>query len=442
MSTKPQKPKASEVDLLVLHVPRMAMDAKLWQELIPQFWEMLGQAPNQYMDAGVLGGEGGSCWSNDDAVAVMKKKAPSNGMSFSHVANGTRGPMHTAFRSDPFRDPVFLYFHWPSRLDCMSWGRAFQWVLDSSLLKSIGYAYGCQMEMKYWPHLFPYGMYGNPNNGAPDEKNALAECRRIAHWHTYLRGPYASYPFISSGMLRDVFPFQVLNASHLEVLIDNTPLARWISQDPIRGSLAESGSGNWIWQIEAVHLPQIRKTFDSQKRILCSSIHTYPGLDIERRDAPSYRPFILDAIKVDKAKRKEILKLLKTLPAQPLLSAPLYFDGNNDEGSIGCNLIPHPGVPKFKEIFESLVTRDDVDAVCIEATESDAEPNEWPHSDTVYVIGRIGLEELKAITQELLPTEVYISEKPEKIIIAAKKYAIPLARPMLAGAHVYGLCWD
>ncbi len=40
-----------------------------------------------------------------------------------------------------------------------------------------------------------------------------------------------------------------------------------------------------------------------------------------------------------------------------------FFDGNDDLGSIGCNLDPHPGIDKFREVLTGLLGRADVQAV-------------------------------------------------------------------------------
>jgi hypothetical protein len=56
-----------------------------------------------------------------------------------------------------------------------------------------------------------------------------------------------------------------------------------------------------------------------------------------------------------------------------LLIVPVarFFDGNDDLGSIGCNLDPHPGVEKFRNVLTGLLGRRDVKAVYAQISELD-----------------------------------------------------------------------
>jgi hypothetical protein len=53
---------------------------------------------------------------------------------------------------------------------------------------------------------------------------------------------------------------------------------------------------------------------------------------------------------VDLQKRR---RLLETIASQPpdeaLVTIDQFFDGNDDLGSIGCNLAPHPGLHVFRD---------------------------------------------------------------------------------------------
>ena len=101
---------------------------------------------------------------------------------------------------------------------------------------------------------------------------------------------------------------------------------------------------------------------------------------------------------------------LKTeLEAQPepqLVPIDRFFDGNDDEGSIGCNLFPHPGVGFFRETLMTVLQRPDVSAVYALISELDPGENSWPFSDTVVVTGTLTPEELHAAIQSLQPDEV------------------------------------
>ncbi len=73
------------------------------------------------------------------------------------------------------------------------------------------------------------------------------------------------------------------------------------------------------------------------------------------------------------------------LTPRQLLTLTEFFDGNNDFGSIGCNLTPPPGPERFHEVLKSIATRSDVSDVRVEITMHD-DPEMWPFSATVWII--------------------------------------------------------
>jgi hypothetical protein len=89
-----------------------------------------------------------------------------------------------------------------------------------------------------------------------------------------------------------------------------------------------------------------------------------------------------------------------------LVSIDRFFDGNDDEGSIGCNLMKHPGVDAFRQTFEGLKNHPGVRAIYAQITEIDPGEDSWPFTDTVIVIGSISPEELQQSLAALEPDEV------------------------------------
>jgi hypothetical protein len=83
-----------------------------------------------------------------------------------------------------------------------------------------------------------------------------------------------------------------------------------------------------------------------------------------------------------------------------------FFDGNDDHASIGCNLSPHPGVGRFRDVLLGLLRRPDVEAVYMIISELDPGPDGWPFTDTALVVGQISLEELQAAVALLQPDDV------------------------------------
>lgn len=83
-----------------------------------------------------------------------------------------------------------------------------------------------------------------------------------------------------------------------------------------------------------------------------------------------------------------------------------FLDGNDDLGSIGCNLPKHPGIGAFRDAFAKIAKRPDV--VGIYALISELDPGEgcWPFVDTVLVYGSIAVSELRNLLEHLGPDEL------------------------------------
>lgn len=101
-------------------------------------------------------------------------------------------------------------------------------------------------------------------------------------------------------------------------------------------------------------------------------------------------------------------RLKAELSAQEAPAVPIeqYFDGNDDEASIGCNLMEHPGMDAFRDVLVGLTKRPDVEAVYAMIGELDPGEEFWPFTDTVLVFGQIAPDELKEALRKLEPDEV------------------------------------
>jgi hypothetical protein len=83
-----------------------------------------------------------------------------------------------------------------------------------------------------------------------------------------------------------------------------------------------------------------------------------------------------------------------------------FFDGNDDPGSIGCNLLDRPGFEEFRNLLTGLLRRRDVQAVYALIAEPDPGPDFWPFADTVLVVGTIAPDILGVILSPLEPDEI------------------------------------
>lgn len=93
----------------------------------------------------------------------------------------------------------------------------------------------------------------------------------------------------------------------------------------------------------------------------------------------------------------------------PLLTLEEFFDGNDFVGSIGCNLMSEPEPQQFYELLQSIRSRSDVSDVRIQITCVDDPGEDWPFSDTVWVMTSADPREIGSLfPEDLAPDEVWI----------------------------------
>ncbi len=150
-------------------------------------------------------------------------------------------------------------------------------------------------------------------------------------------------------------------------------------------------------------------------------------------------------------------------PTRPVVSLEEFFVGNEDYGSIGCNLdmphdnpppddqgwlrrilrpqpvrpvptAPHPGPQGFYKVLRAVQERTDVQDVLVEIDDLDeADGRFWPFSEVVYVLTKAHLQDVEAWVAALFPDEIregYFGDKPS------------LAPDLLPGYRVYAAWWD
>src|SRR5437762_12173923 len=109
---------------------------------------------------------------------------------------------------------------------------------------------------------------------------------------------------------------------------------------------------------------------------------------------------------MDEAKCQALKDKLSAQPEPQIVPIAEFFDGNDDLGSIGCNLDQHPGVGTFRDVLTGLLRRSDVQAVYAQISELDPGEDSWPFSDTVLVVGSISTDDLQKAVSSLQPDEV------------------------------------
>ncbi len=115
---------------------------------------------------------------------------------------------------------------------------------------------------------------------------------------------------------------------------------------------------------------------------------------------------------------------------RPVVALEDFFEGNSDEGSIGCNLTPHPGVARFYDVLRDIRNRHDVQNVLVGITE-DMGDEEFPFSDTIYVLTTAA------------PREIADAAAPLEAELIPQRDMPPAHLPAIASNHeVVTLWWD
>ncbi len=116
-----------------------------------------------------------------------------------------------------------------------------------------------------------------------------------------------------------------------------------------------------------------------------------------------------------------------------IVSLEDFFNGNDDEGSIGCNT-DNSGPQFFREPLFAIRAKPEVQDVFIEITDlMEEDENSWPFSDYVYVLTSAPIEEVSDWLVGLNPDSV------EK----GWSDSVPSIAPKLAtGIEVYLAWWD
>ncbi len=133
---------------------------------------------------------------------------------------------------------------------------------------------------------------------------------------------------------------------------------------------------------------------------------------------------------MDTAKRLELVERLKSLglPSperpSPLVTLEEFLIGNDDYGSIGCNLTPMLGPQFFFEKLKFIRSQPSVQDVLVEVIEVEEEdPTMWPFADRVYVFTDRTPEDVAHWTVSLQPDAI------EKGFVNGKPYTAPELKP-------------
>ena len=117
----------------------------------------------------------------------------------------------------------------------------------------------------------------------------------------------------------------------------------------------------------------------------------------------------------------------------PLVTLEEFFEGNDDPGSIGCNLAGEVVPSEFYELLKAVRDRSDVACVVVQVTMHD-DPEAWPFSDTVWVITSATSAQVRSwVPDRLAPDELLDGIHTDRPIEA---------HPIPAGMRAVGLWYD
>lgn len=110
----------------------------------------------------------------------------------------------------------------------------------------------------------------------------------------------------------------------------------------------------------------------------------------------------------DPIKRRELIRLIRSQPeheaGRALVKPCEFFDGNDDLGSIGCNLPRHPGLGYFRRVLEKLATTVSVDEIWLQIY--DIDEGDWPFSENILAFGDVSVADIEPIATEISPSEI------------------------------------
>jgi hypothetical protein len=129
---------------------------------------------------------------------------------------------------------------------------------------------------------------------------------------------------------------------------------------------------------------------------------------------------------MDDTKCRALKAELAAQPEPQIVSIERFFDGNDDLGSIGCNLMEHPGIATFRDVLTGLLRRPDVEAVYAQVAELDPGDGCWPFTDTIFIVGTISPDELRNLLGSLEPDVVSSGEPFGTPTLIKQKHQAPV----------------
>lgn len=121
---------------------------------------------------------------------------------------------------------------------------------------SLPYGFGYTLPFRRGPGLDSLGLEAGLPSGVKRSAEDRQEAARIANWGRDLRGRKRHL----QGLLRDLYPVNLISAPHLAKTVQGRPLAEWVAAAPGRGTLVPLAGGLWQWRLAPEEVAQVRPT--------------------------------------------------------------------------------------------------------------------------------------------------------------------------------------
>lgn len=105
-------------------------------------------------------------------------------------------------------------------------------------------------------------------------------------------------------------------------------------------------------------------------------------------------------------KKKYIPRAYPDAKTAPIVSLEDFFEGNKDEGSIGCNLLEHPGIETFYNVLLKIREQENVQDVFIEIMDKEGDEDYWAFLKRLYILTSVDQETVEKWVSELEPSEI------------------------------------
>jgi hypothetical protein len=127
-------------------------------------------------------------------------------------------------------------------------------VRDAVLILRPAYGIGFTHSVIRGPTLYVTGMTMAPADEEIPTGQEYEERLRVCRW-----GDIAMEEQVyRDGILRDVYPQNYLNETHLARRIQGSTFKKWVAEDPKRGQLEPFGDGLWLWSVEPEETDRLR----------------------------------------------------------------------------------------------------------------------------------------------------------------------------------------